>query len=72
MLAACAGRAHRIDADILGADLDVDVFGLGQNGDRSRGRMNTPLRFGRGHPLDAVHAGFEFQLGEHAATGSPR
>ena len=49
-------------------DGDVDVLGLGQHGDgRGRG-VDAAGRFGVGHALHAVHAGFEFELGEGAAA----
>ena len=62
VLAAGARRAHRVDADIFVADLDIDILGLRQDGDRRRRRMDAPLRLRIRHALHAVHAGFEFQL----------
>ncbi len=67
VLAAGALCAHRIDLQILFVDVDVDVFGLGQHGDSRRRCMDAPLRLRLRHALDAMHARFEFQLGEDAA-----
>ena len=43
-------------------DLDVDLFGLRQNGDRGSRRVNPPAGFGRGHPLHAMDAALVLQL----------
>ena len=63
-LAAGAGaRAHRIDADVLRANIDVDVLGLGQHGDGRRRRgCGRPRR----NALHAMYAGFVFQARKHA------
>src|SRR6266851_5425124 len=62
-LAAGAGRAKGIDAQVFGFDFDVDVVGFRQDRDGGRGRVNTALLFGGGNALDAVHAAFVLQLG---------
>ena len=68
VLAAGAAGAQRVDAQIGVVDGDVDVLRLGQHGDgRGRG-VDAAGRFGVGHALHAVHAGFEFELGEGAAA----
>ena len=47
---------------------DVDLLRLGQHGDgRGRG-VDAAGRLGVGHALNAMHAGFEFELGEGAAA----
>ena len=62
-LAAGAGRAEGVDAQILGFDLDVDFVGFGKNGDGGGGSVNAALGFRGGHALHAMHAAFVFQLG---------
>ena len=66
MLAAGAGGAHRVDADVLGPDVDVDLLGLRQHRDGRRRRVDAAAGLGRRHALHAVHAGFEFQMREDA------
>ena len=46
VLAAGAARAHRIDADVLGPDLQVDVLHLGQHGNRGGRGVDAPARLG--------------------------
>ena len=48
--------------------VDIDVFDFGQHRDRRRRGMDAAGGFGVRHALHAMHAGFEFQLGEHAAA----
>ena len=62
-LAARAGRAEGVDAQILGFDLDIDFVGFGENRDGCSRSVNASLRFGGGNALDAVHATFIFQFG---------
>src|SRR5229473_5459983 len=62
-LAAGAGRAKGIDAQVFGVDFDVDVVGFRQDRYGGRGGVNTALLFGGGNALDAVHAAFVLQLG---------
>jgi hypothetical protein len=47
-LAAGAGGAEGVDAEVLGFDLDVDLFGLGQHGDGDGGGVDAALRLGGG------------------------
>src|SRR6185437_6124938 len=61
VLAAGAGRAHRIDADVFGLDVDVDLFDLGQYGDRRGGGVDAARRLGLGDALHAMHAGLVFE-----------
>ena len=70
VLAASARGAHRVDPDVLGADVDVDLLGLGQHGDRRRRRMDAPAALRLRHALDAMNARFEFQPGEDAFAGN--
>src|SRR6267142_6876391 len=68
VLAAGALRAHGLDLEIVALGLDVDFLDLRQHRHRRRRGVNAPLRFGVGHALHPVHAGFELQFGERAAT----
>ena len=70
VLAAGALRAHGVDLQVVVVDLDIDVLDLGQHRDGGGGRMDAAGGFGVGHALHAVHAGFEFELGEHAAAAN--
>src|ERR1700680_1153138 len=68
VLPAGAARAQRVDLEIGLVDGDIEVLRLGQYGNgRGRG-VDAAGRFGVGHALDAVHAGFEFELGERTAA----
>ena len=69
VLAAGRRRPERIDADVFRPDVDVDLLGFRQHRDRRRRGVDAPARLGRRHPLHAVHAGFEFEPGEHALAG---
>src|SRR5437762_423600 len=62
-LAAGTGRAERINAQILGLNLDVDFVRFGKHGHGRRGSMDAALLLGGRNALDAVHAAFVFQLG---------
>src|SRR6185437_5784746 len=68
VLAAGALRPHGVDLQVVVVDLDIDVFYLGQHRDGGRRGMDATGGFGIGHALHPVHAGFEFELGEHAAA----
>ena len=61
-LPAGAGRAERIDADILGLDLDFHFVGFRQHRDRDRGGVHAALLLGHRHALHAVHAALVLQL----------
>ena len=69
VLPAGAGRAVDVDAQVALVDLDIDLLGLRQHGDGDGGGVDAALAFGRRHALHAMHAGFVFQPGEHAAAG---
>ena len=56
-LPARARGPEDVDAQIVRVDLEVDLFGLGQDGHRGRRGVDAPLALGLGDPLDAVHAG---------------
>ena len=60
--------AQRVDAQIGVVDGDVDVLRLGQHRDGCGRGVDAAGRFGVGHALHAVHAGFVFELGEGAAA----
>ncbi len=69
VLAAGAGGAVDVDADILGADDHVaDLVGLGHHRDGAGRGMDAPLRLGFRHPLHAVPAGLELEFRIHAAA----
>ena len=67
-LAAGTGRTERIDAQVFGFDLDVDVFGFGKNGDRHGRGVDASLLLGRGNTLHAMHTAFVFELGKNAVA----
>jgi hypothetical protein len=46
----------------------LDFLDLGQDRDGAGRGVDAPLRLGGRHALHAMHAGFEFQLGEGAAA----
>jgi hypothetical protein len=65
-LAARAARAHDVDLEVLGIDLDLDVLDLRHDGHRRRRGVDASLRLGRGHALHAVHARLVLELREGA------
>src|SRR5690606_12693501 len=66
VLAASTGRTHRVDADVFGFDLDVDLFRFRKHRDCCCGRMDATARLRLWHALDAVDARFELQVRENA------
>src|SRR5262245_17029166 len=69
VLATGTTRAHGVDADVLGADVEIDVLHLREHGDgRCRG-VNATARFRGGHALHAMHARFVLEPGKHALAG---
>src|SRR5450631_3266878 len=68
VLAAGTLRAHGVDLQIVFVNLDVNLFHLGQYRDGGSRRVDAAGGFGVGYALHAVHAGFEFELGEHATS----
>ena len=69
MLAAGAAGAHRIDADILGTDVEIDILHLRQHRNRRcRGVDAAACLRGR-NSLDAVDAKFVLEASEHALSG---
>ncbi len=69
MLSAGARRTVHVDAQIALVHLNIDLLRFGQNGDSHGTRVDASLRFGRGHTLHAVHAGFVLQPGKHVPAG---
>ena len=61
-----AGGAEDIDAEFVGIELEVDLLGLGEDGDRHRGGVDAALGLRDGDALDAVDAGLE----AHEAPGA--
>ena len=72
MLAAGALGAVGVDAQVLGFDGDVHLFGFGQDGDGGRRGVDASARFGARHPLHPMHTRFELEPGEDAAPGDRR
>ena len=68
VLAAGAAGSQRVDAQIGFIDRYVDVLRLRQHCDGCGRGMNAARRFGIRHALNAMHAGFVFELGEGAAA----
>ncbi len=58
MLPAGAARSRRLHLDVFGADVDLDVFGLGHDGDGGSRGVDATLLFGLGDSLHAVPATF--------------
>ena len=65
-LAAGAGGAVDVDAQVVGVDLDLDLLGLGVDEHAGGAGVDAALRLGDGHPLHAVHAALVLQPGPHA------
>src|SRR4051812_49274725 len=61
-LSAGTRGAESIDAQIFGFDLDIDILGFGQHGNRDGGSVNAPLGLGLRNALHAMHAAFVFQF----------
>jgi hypothetical protein len=72
MLPARAAGAHRVDADVLGGDVDIDGLGLRQDGHGGRRGVDAPARFGFRDTLHPVHAAFVFQPREDTLAHDPR
>ncbi len=68
VLAAGALCAHGVDLEIAFVDVDVDILNLGQHRDGGGRSVDAAGSLGVGHALHAVHARFEFELGEDAAA----
>jgi hypothetical protein len=60
-LAAGTGSAAAADLQILVLDFDVDLFRFGQHGDGAGAGVDAPLRLGRRHTLNAMHAALVFE-----------
>ena len=56
-----SGRAEYIDAQIIGVDLDLHLFGLGQHRHGNRRSMNAALGLRGRHPLHAMGAALIFE-----------
>ena len=73
VLPARAGCAEGVDAQVGGIQFHFAHFvRFGQDGDGTGGGMDTALRFGGGHALHAMRAGFEFQHGVGALADDAR
>ena len=69
VLAAGAAGAHRVDADVLGPDVELDILRLRQHRDGGGRGVDAPAGLGGRHALHAVHARFVLEAGEHALAG---
>src|SRR5262245_60316836 len=61
-------RPHGVDLEVGLVDVDVDILHFREHGDSRCGGMNATRGFGIGYSLDTMHARFELELGEDAAT----
>ena len=64
VLAAGPAGAHHVDLQVLGPDHDVDLLGLGQDGDGGGRGVDPALGLGLRHALDAVAAALELEVAE--------
>ena len=69
VLSARPSRTHDVDLEVLGADVDLHVLGLGKNGDRRRGGMDSPLGLRLGNALDPMTAAFKLEMAKNALAG---
>src|SRR4029434_9957716 len=60
-LAAGAGRAIDVHADVPLVNLHIHVLRLGEHRHRHRGRVNAAARLGGGHALHPVHPALELE-----------
>ena len=68
VLAAGTARTHRVDANVLGPDIDIDLLRLGEHRYGCRRGVDPAARFSVGNALHAVHANSNFS---RANTPSP-
>ena len=67
-LPAWAGRAIDVDSQVLVVDVDVDILGLGQHGDRRCRGVDAASALCHGDALHAMDPAFELEPGEHAGA----
>jgi hypothetical protein len=53
-----ARRAEDVDLEVVGIDLDIDLFGFRQDRDGRRARVDAALALGRGNSLHSVRTAF--------------
>ncbi len=63
-LAAGAGGAKYVDAQVVHINVDVNFFGFGEHGDTGGGGVNAAVLLGGRHALDAMHPAFVFEFAE--------
>ena len=68
-LAAIAGRAVDIDAQIVFRDLDVDLFGFRKHRNAGGGGVNASLTLCRGNALHAMHPAFVAKIAVGVLAG---
>ena len=61
VLATGAARSHRVDANVVRLDIDIDIFCFRQYRHGRGGRVDPAARFCCWNALNAMHAGFELQ-----------
>ena len=70
VLAAGPAGSQCVDLEVGLVDRDVDLLGLRQHRHGGGRGMDAAGALGVGHPLHAVHAQFEFELGERATPAN--
>lgn len=68
MLSARTGGAEGVDAQILRVNFQFDLFSLRHDSHRHGRGVDTPLRLGLRHALDAVNAALKFQAAVYAGA----
>lgn len=68
VLSPSAGSAEGVDTEVVGADVDLDVIGFGEDRDGGSGCVYAALGFGLGDPLNAVGTGLPFEGGVDAVA----
>ena len=66
VLAAGAARSHGVDAQVIGLDVDVDVFRLRQDRHGRRRSVDATAGLGRRNALHAMHARLELEARKDA------
>jgi len=69
VLAARAGGAEQVDAQVVRVDLHIHFLGLGQYRDRRRARVDAPSGLGFGHALHAMRPALKLEPGIRPPAG---
>src|SRR5215468_3709855 len=70
VLATGTACPHGVDAQVLGADVEIDVLHFRKHSHRRCRGMNAPARFRGGHALHAMHARFVLEARKHPLAGN--